>query len=168
MRIFLSPLIVLLVLPLSLGAQGNAPESAKSDARFAPMAFLVGSCWVGTFPDGKQTDEHCFEWAYDGKFIRDRHVVRGGPPYSGETFYAWDAANKHVGYWYFSSMGTVQEGYVEETKEGLVFPSATPGAEGEVRSVWTRLGSDGYRVNATQRKGGAWKTLFAMEMKRKM
>jgi hypothetical protein len=46
-----------------------------------PMAFLAGHCWKGDFADGKQSDEHCFTWLYDGKALRDTHTVRtpGGP-----------------------------------------------------------------------------------------
>jgi hypothetical protein len=36
-----------------------------------PLAFLAGHCWKGDFPDGKQSDEHCFVWLYDGKALRD-------------------------------------------------------------------------------------------------
>ena len=61
-----------------------------------PMAFLAGHCWKGTFPDGKQTDEHCFAWIVDGQALRDVHTVRapGRPDYVGETTYYWDSAGK--------------------------------------------------------------------------
>ena len=51
---------------------------AQSPARnvFAPLEFAVGSCLTGPFPGGKAVDEHCFEWVYDRKFIRDKHIVR--------------------------------------------------------------------------------------------
>ena len=66
---------------------------------------MVGDCWVGTFPDGKATDEHCFEWVYDRKFIRDRHVVRNGEaPYFGEALYGWDAKEKRLAFWYWNSV----------------------------------------------------------------
>ena len=41
-----------------------------------PMAFLAGYCWKGEFPGGKQTDEHCFTWLYDGRALRDTHGTR--------------------------------------------------------------------------------------------
>ena len=53
-------------------AAAQAPEASSP---LAPLAFLAGHCWKGPFPDGKRHDEHCFEWFYDGKFLRDRHVV---------------------------------------------------------------------------------------------
>jgi hypothetical protein len=51
----------------------NAPP-----APYQPLAFLVGHCWQGTFPDGKATDGHCFSWIYGSKFVRDEHVVHSG------------------------------------------------------------------------------------------
>ena len=41
-----------------------------------PMAFLAGHCWKGEFPDGAQSDEHCFQWLYGDKALRDVHTVR--------------------------------------------------------------------------------------------
>ena len=59
-------LIVALLVPMA--------ARAEPSAHFAPQAFLAGSCWRGTFPDGKRTDEHCYEWVYAGQFLRDRHT----------------------------------------------------------------------------------------------
>ena len=162
MRVF--SLVLLLVTTAS--SVGLAQQSPPVD--FSPLAFLVGSCWIGTFPDGKQTDEHCFEWVYDKKFIRDRHVVRGGQPYQGETLYGWDPREKQLSFWYFNSDGQVIRGEVENTQEGLVFPEriTTPEGEVELKSVWTRQGENGYRVWQGQRTGETWKTLWTMEFKR--
>jgi hypothetical protein len=72
----------------AFSALSSIPISQPSAPDFRPFEFLVGDCWVGSFPDGKATDEHCFEWVYDRKFIRDRHVVRNGEaPYFGEALY---------------------------------------------------------------------------------
>ena len=144
-----------------LSAQGSKPD-------FTPLEFLVGSCWTGTFPDGKQTDEHCFEWVFDRKFIRDRHKVRGAAPYDGETLYYWDAAKKQLRYWYGGSQGLVVTGYVEPTSEGIVFPSKYTGAEGdvEIKAVWVRTGSDSYRVANSERGKDGWKPLWSMDLKR--
>jgi len=154
------------VLGAPLAAQ--APRAA-ADSAFAPLAFLVGSCWVGTFPDGKQTDEHCFEWVYGGRFVRDRHVVRGGPPYEGETLYWRDPATKGLAYWYWSSDGGTITGRVEPGPEGIVFPSRHRTAQGEteLKAVWTRSGADAYRVWNGRREGDGWKELWTMELVRK-
>lgn len=52
----------LLILPLF-----SSLAAADASSVYGPLAFLVGHCWKGTFPGGKQTDEHCFSWIYDGK-----------------------------------------------------------------------------------------------------
>ena len=152
----------------TLASAQQVPQPPRPD--FSPLEFLVGHCWLGTFPDGKQTDEHCFEWVYDRHFIRDRHVVRGGPPYEGETIYRWDAATQKIAYWYWSTGGMVVTGTLEPSSEGLVFPSRfdTPKGSVELKAVWTRLGDDRYRVSQSQRAGGEseFKPLWTMEMKR--
>jgi hypothetical protein len=63
--------------------------AADAQAVYQPLAFLAGHCWKGSFPGGKQTDEHCFTWIYEGKFLRDRHTVHGeGQPDSlGESIF---------------------------------------------------------------------------------
>jgi hypothetical protein len=141
--------------------QFNTPD-------FRPLEFLVGSCWVGAFPDGKATDEHCFEWVYDRKFIRDRHVVRS-QAYSGETLYGWDPRQKHLAFWYWNSEGEVLVGTVEYQGDSVVFPTRheTPQGTVELRATWTRTGPDSYRVEQAQRAGETWKPLWGMELKRK-
>jgi hypothetical protein len=137
---------------------------------FKPLEFLVGSCWEGPFPDGKATDEHCFEWVFDRKFIRDRHVVRyGEKPYSGETLYGWDPKEKRLAFWYYNSDGEVLVGGVEYRPDSIVFPTRYETDKGttELLSVWTRTGKDSYRVSNSQRSDGRWKPLWAMELKRR-
>ena len=133
------------------------------------MEFLVGHCWVGTFPDGKQSDEHCFEWVFDHKFIRDRHVVRNGAsPYAGETLYGWDPKEKRLGFWYWNSDGEILRGTVEYTAEAIVFPTEYESKSGPVklRAVWTPQGRDGYRAEESQRVGKKWKTIMKVDFKR--
>ncbi|HEU5219343.1 MAG TPA: hypothetical protein VFU23_11820 [Gemmatimonadales bacterium] len=136
------------------------PQSGAVD--FGPLEPLVGHCWVGAFPDGKQTDEHCFEWVFDRKFIRDRHVVRGGAPYQGETIYGWDTATKRMSYWYWSSEGFILTGRVDYSAEGIAFPG-----DGDIKAEWTRPAAAGYRVTQSRRVNGVWKELWTMEMRPK-
>ena len=149
-----------------LAAIALAPIAARAYAQqpaspFAPIEFVVGSCWVGTFPEGKQTDEHCFEWVFDRKFVRDRHVVRGGELYQGETLYDWDAKNKRLAFTYWNSLGMVMHGDVKSTPQSIVFD------QGDGRSTWTRTGPDGYHTLVEQKSGDGWKTLWAMDFTRK-
>jgi hypothetical protein len=136
---------------------------------FRPLEFLVGHCWVGTFPDGKATDEHCFEWGFNRKFVRDRHVVRNGPgPYSGETLYGWDPEKKRLGFWYWNSEGEILTGAVEYRPGSIVFPTKQVTEKGtiELRAIWTPMGQDSYRVEQSQRVGKEWKPLWTMDLKR--
>ena len=139
-----------------------------SAPNFKRLEFLVGRCWVGTFPDGKATDEHCFEWVYVRKFIRDKHVVRPGT-YQGETLYSWDPKTQRPVYAYYNSEGQVIQGSVEYAGNDIVFPSHynTPTGAVEIKAVWTLLGQSAYKVVQSQRSAGEWKTLLTMEMKAK-
>jgi hypothetical protein len=156
---------------LLLGILNDIPLPAQGPPdSLAPLAFVVGSCWKGTFPDGRKTDTHCFEWMFDRKFIRDRHVVEGGEgePYRGETIFGWDAAAKRPGYWYWSSEGFVLTGAVEYQEGRIVFPSRMTGPQGatELEAAWTRRGEDAYQVVQRRRTAKGWETLWTMELKR--
>jgi hypothetical protein len=158
----------LLVFALAAGPQPAAPAAAASvRAELKPLAFLVGSCWTGTFPDGKATDTHCFEPVYGGQFIRDRHVVRGGKvPYEGETIHAWDAARKTLVFTYWANDGSISTGTAEPQPSGeIVFPEEHS-AGLRMKSVWTPRGPDAYDVWAAELKDGQWKEQWRMTMKR--
>lgn len=162
---WLAPLLLLGTLQADSGdVAGREPGRGLE-----PLAFLAGSCWKGTFPDAKRTDEHCFEWLFDRKFIRDRHVVEGGPPYRGESILGYDTNRKQLAFWYWNSDGLVTVGEIQPTDEGVVFPEryTTPeGQEIEMQAVWSRAGKDAYKVVQRQRTDTGWKTLWTMEMQR--
>jgi hypothetical protein len=161
------PLSILLGLAL-LAAPGRAAEDPAPPEHFQPMAFLVGSCWKGSFPDGQSTDEHCFEWIY-GKFIRDRHVVKGPKPdYIGETIYAYDPQQKKVIYWYVTNAGFFTTGSLEYTQEGIVFPEkVVSGSETkELKTLFEPRLPDAYWVRSLERTSAGWKELWTMELKR--
>ena len=128
-----------------------APAQAPP-APYQPLAFLVGHCWKGTFPDGKVTDEHCFSWIYGGKFVRDEHVVHRGeghPDDLGESIYMWDAASKQLQYLYIESAGGFSHGTVSGEGDALVFPPTSYIERGETqtyRSRWEPAGQDAYDV----------------------
>jgi hypothetical protein len=165
----LSVSLLLLALSLSTFAPALAAdsESAAAMGPFAPLAFLEGRCWSGKFPDGVKSDEHCFEWIYGGKFLRDRHQVRGGgPDYQGETIYAWDPERKAVVYWYFNSDGGFSTGSLRVEGDALVFPNerfVNEGVETFYRSVWRRTGDDRYLAVTEMQKGDAWVEAWRIE-----
>lgn len=156
----------LLTFTLAVAAPAAAP-----DAGFAPLAFLVGHCWKGTFSDGKTTDEHCFSWIYHGRFIRDRHVVRspGAPDGFGESIYLWDGAAQQLQYLYIESGGGFSHGTVAAEGTTLVFPASTYSESGKtqtIRSRWARSGSDAYEVNTEFQGKNGWVPGFALRMRR--
>src|SRR4051812_18911726 len=152
------------------GFVAPASHEFQAPSDLKPLEFLVGSCWTGTFADGKQTDEHCFEWMLDKQFIRDRHIVRNGPgPYSGETIYSWDAATKQIVFSYYSSAGFVLAGSVQSMTDSIAFPSKMPTPQGpmELRPVWTRRGADSYHVVDMQKTPAGWKVTRETDYHRK-
>ena len=62
-----------------------------------PLAPFVGHCWSGDAPGGAGTDTHCFEAAYGGQHVRDRHAVKvgGKAVYAGETIYSVEQGASH-------------------------------------------------------------------------
>ena len=158
----------MLVLMLALSAHAQAPVL---NSQLSPLAFLAGSCWRGTFPDGRRTDTHCFTSLYGGAFVRDRHVVEGGPqPYSGETLYRWDAESRAIRFDYYASDGSHSGGAALPAANGLVFPEESyrtaDGSPMLIRSSWSRDGDDVYVVLSEAREGEAWRRLWQMRMVR--
>lgn len=142
--------------------------AAGPPAHFQPMAFLAGHCWKGTFPDGRQTDEHCFEWMYGGQFLRDRHIVGSGP-YGGETLYWWDAEAKVVSYIYFNADGGVSRGNMRPRNGALEFPEERYRAEGVeqvYRSRWRQDGGDAYLVVTERQTATGWIEAWRMRLVR--
>jgi hypothetical protein len=145
-----------------------AADAAPSP--YQPLAFLVGHCWKGTFPDGKGSDVHCFSWIYGGKFVRDEHVVHHGadrPDDYGESIYVWDAAGAKLEYLYIESAGGYSRGTVSQEPGALVFPPATyteAGQSQHYRSRWQRSGSDAYDVITEFQAGDRWVPGFTVHM----
>ena len=157
-------------IPLLLAIAVSGAAIAAPPAHFQPQAFLAGSCWKGTLPDGKQVDEHCFEWIYGGQFLRDRHTVTGGPePYGGETIYYFDAPSKTVRYLYINMPGGNSRGTVSVKDGALVFPEETysDGKQEQVfRSSWRREGDDAYFVITEVKAPDGWKEAWRVRMQR--
>ncbi len=156
---------------LSLGLMlCPAARSVEVAAPYAPLAFLAGSCWKGTFPNSA-TDEHCFTWIYGGKFLRDRHVVHrdGRPDDRGESIYLWDEARHQLRYVYIESAGGFAEGTVTAEDGVLVFPATRYTEDGKdqtYRSRWHRQGADAYEVVTEFKAGEAWQPGFTVRMAR--
>jgi hypothetical protein len=141
---------------------------AHPDAAYEPLAFLADHCWSGAFPGGR-TDQHCFTWIYDGKFLRDRHTVRaeGKPDALGESIYFWDSAAKQLEYLYIESDGGFSRGPVSIDNEALVFPDTSLVENGKTivyRSRWQRSGATAYDVVTEFNSKDGWAPGFKIHM----
>jgi hypothetical protein len=168
-RMLSSSAIVVALTIISIGAP--RPSAAQTTAVFdklQPLAFLAGSCWKGTFTGRTVSDEHCFQWILNGRFLRDHHVVTGdSAPYEGESTYAWDPVQKRITYWYIALPGYFSQGSVEAVDGALVFHdnlvAATPQ---QLRSTWRQSGPDSYSVRVDDITGGKSKEAWSMIMQR--
>jgi len=145
--------------------------SAPPTEPLQPLAWLLGSCWRGTFPNSIRVDTHCFTPMFGGAaFVRDRHVVLGTPtPYFGETIYRRDAARNRLVYDYYASDGGHSSGTVAPADGGLDFEDSYRGADGgemTIRSSWVRDGTDAYLVRTRVRQGNGWRELWQLRMTR--
>ena len=136
-----------------------------------PLAFLAGHCWKGEVPDAAQSDEHCFQWLYGDKALRDVHTVRapGRPDYVGETTYYWDPTARSIRYLYIENQGGIMRGSVEPAPGVLVFPAAqyfVGGNEMTLRVKWTVLDANSYEAWSEAKDKDAWSTMFKVTMKK--
>lgn len=150
-------------LPALAGDEPSTPQ-------LKPLAFLAGHCWSGPFADGKRTDEHCYEWVYGGRFLRDRHLVRGGAkPYRGETLYYWDSIEGAITYIYFNSDGGVSRGLVKVDGRTFMFPAeryAEGDATREFATQWIREGEDRYSAVTSELRDGEWQEAWRVPYRR--
>jgi hypothetical protein len=147
---------------------GSARDCEAAAGPLRPFSFLAGHCFKGTIAERNDTDEHCFQWIYEGQALRDVHTVRGAghPDYVGETTYYWDSAAKRIEYLYVENLGGIMRGTVEPGEGALVFPAAAYVAGGEamtLRVKWT-LQKDGYEAWSEMQDKDAWKTMFKVKM----
>jgi hypothetical protein len=159
---------MLLVAPcmLATAVAADAPPTP-----YQPLRFLIGHCWKGKLADGKQTDEHCFTWIYDQKFVRDLHVVKaaGQPDRRGESIYLWNPTSKLLEYIYIESDGGASRGNVLTQGTALVFPPTSYLEDGKnvtYRSRWIHATDDSYDVTTEFQSNDAWLPGFSVHMKR--
>jgi hypothetical protein len=137
-----------------------ASAAPAADSPLATLSRLAGHCWKGEFAEGGSWDRHCFAWAYDGKFLHDKHVVTGKrAPYGGETFYRYDEKAKRILFHYFNSQGGYSEGDVQPAQNELRFPEERYEQGGKslvLRTIW-RFESETKMLAVTeQQKDGNW------------
>jgi hypothetical protein len=146
-----------------------SPAAAEPQGVYQPLEFLAGHCWMGSFPGGKRTDEHCFSWIYGGKFLRDVHTLRGEglPDAQGESIYLWNSSARQIEYLYIESEGGFSRGPVATDKDALVFPDTSFVENGRTqvyRSRWQRSGETAYDVITEFRDKDGWVPGFKVHM----
>jgi hypothetical protein len=154
-------LIRVLIAALALAA---CATPAQAQHHLEPFNGISG-CYVGTFdgPEGLR-DERCFERAFDGRVLRDRHTVVGAG-YSGETLYAWNAETQRVEVMYYASDGGLMTGRVSEAPNGSLWllDGRYVGGDGAVQSLrsrWIMNGEGGFVVETDRFEHGAWVRLM--------
>ena len=150
---------------------GSTPAISEDEQPLSPLSRLAGHCWKGEFADGGSWDRHCFEWAYDGKFLRDQHVVTGKrAPYAGETWYRFDSKSQRIVFHYFNSMGGYSQGDVQPAQRELRFPEERYEQDGKtqvLRTIW-RFDAETTMVALTEQRNGdtwveAWRVTYSRE-----
>jgi hypothetical protein len=154
-----------------LAAHTSAPAAPALAAELQPLGFLVGSCWRAAFPDGQATDTHCYTAMLGGRYVRDVHVVEGGPArYSGEAVYRWDPQARRILYAYYASDGGYSAGSAVPTATGIDFPEETyVGADGRtmtLRTVQTGSGESYARTTSARQADGSWREMWTMRFTR--
>lgn len=162
------PLAVVAMLALACGRAIPAEDNPNP---LQPFAFLAGHCFKGQLANGKDVDEHCFQWLYGDKALRDTHVVRGAghTEYLGETTYYWDSLARRIEYIYIENEGGIMRGSVEQASGALVFPAASFVADGAaltIRARWAVLADGSYEAWSEMQDKDAWKTMLRVKMVR--
>jgi hypothetical protein len=150
-----------------------AAQASDLSPHFEPLAFLVGSCWRGGFADGKTVDVRCVEPVFGGRFLRERHVVRGGGDrvYRGETLYHWDAKTGRIGFTYWNSDGGISTGTMDVDGARRVFPAErytdSKGRTRELRTTWLVEGDSAWVMSTEERgAGGQWAAAWRIAFRR--
>jgi hypothetical protein len=153
-------------------AAGAAADTPPAEAAYQPLAYLVGHCWRGAAAGSKVSDEHCFSWVFEGKFVRDVHVLTdagGKVTGRGESIYLWDSAAHELQYLYIESGGGFSRGTLTAQESTLVFPPThyvEDGQEQVYRSHWQRAGADAYDVVTEFRGKAGWMPGFSVHMQK--
>ena len=150
---------------LALLVTTSAVTAAGPLEKFGWFAGVVGSCWRGTFPDGKTQHTHCYTSQFD-QFIRGTATLAGEhngvmqDSFFGDSMFAWDEKNQRITYYTWGSDGT--HGRHEAYYEGqdLAFPVRSKKEPDKVayRSLWHRLDDGAFEVHRQVPEGSGWKT----------
>lgn len=146
------------------------PTAATTETDLlAPLRFLSGKCWRGTFGDGPAYDVMCAE-NMPGGHLRTRHLVRGvDTDYRGETIYHFDGESGQITYTYFASSGGVTRARaILEADGSLRFPEARylypDGTFHVVRGRTLQLEDGTFRTESAMMRDGQWEEQPTLDM----
>lgn len=140
----------------------NAEEKGKLNEHLEPFRPFLGKTWKGDLKesgsDAVRTDVARWERALNGEAVRTLHSVDDGA-YGGETIITWDATQKKLIYFYFTTAGFRTTGiFTFEGKRFVAEEEVTGSAQGvtKVRSTG-EIREDGSMVNKSEYfKDGKW------------
>jgi len=168
----ITTVVVALLIFCNVGLAGDDDNAASlpDESPLRPFAFLLGSCWTATFPDGKNMDTHCYTAMLNGHYVRDRHYVHGdNSDYRGETIYHFDANENRIVYRYWNSVGGISDGSAIPADDGIDFPAEMhvrdDGSTTEIRSRLAKISNEVYVMVSEEKSDNAWKELWKMEYK---
>ncbi len=147
---------------LTMLLPANAAEKGRLNEHLEPFRPFLGKTWRGELKepgsDKARTDVSRWERALNGEAIRNLHSVDDGA-YGGETIIIWDAAQKKLIYFYFTTAGFRTTGSFTIDGGKFVAEEVVAGdAQGvtKVRST-AEIRADGTLVNKSEYfKAGKW------------
>ena len=147
---------------LTLLTIADAAETGKLNEHLEPFRPFLGKTWRGELKEPGATtvkiDVARWERALNGEAIRTLHSVDDGA-YGGESIIIWDATQKKLIYFYFTTAGFRTTGFfLLEGKQFVAEEEVTGSAQGitKVRSI-SEIREDGAMVNKSEYfKDGKW------------
>ena len=109
-----------LAFALVVGGDEQVKTPSAADNKLIPelkvFEPMVGKTFRGEFADStpKKPNHDVSKWerALNGKGVRILHSVNDGT-YGGETMVMWDAKEKKIAFWYFTTAGFYTTGHIE-------------------------------------------------------
>ena len=142
-------------------------------SKFGWFADVVGSCWIGTFPDGTTQHSHCYSSQFD-HFIRGtatlaiRENGQMVEKFHGDSLFAWDEKAQRIVYYIWSSTGSHSQHEAMYEGDDLTFPIESKEEPGRItsRSIWQRIDRNSFEVRREVPEGEGWKSTLTVLYRR--
>lgn len=143
-------------------ARKDAAEEQSVSEHLKIFEPLLGKTFRGEFagstPEKPQIDISRWERALNGQGVRTLHSINDGE-YGGESIIMWDATEKKIRYWYFTTAGFYTTGTMTvDGKKWLGAEKVEGNANGitEVRSISQVLPDGRLSVKSEYLQGDKW------------